>query len=84
MQAIRYEAQVCADHILHVPTPDLPEGTVAEVIVLVRQRQSNPDQNNPDGTQHFGKFAHFDSLEGVNRYVDELREDCLVKKETVS
>ena len=77
MQAIRYEAQVSADHILHVPTPDLPEGTVAEVIVLVQQRpsQSNPDQTNPDWTQHFGKFARFDSVEAVNRYVDELRED---------
>lgn len=48
---------------------------MTEVIVLVRQRQSNPDQNNPDGTRHFGKFARFDSLEGVNHYVDELRED---------
>lgn len=74
MQAIRYEAQVSADPILPVPTPDLPEGTMAEVIVLVRQRQSNPDQNNPDWTRHFGKFARFDSLEGVNRYMDELGE----------
>lgn len=24
MQAIRYKAQVSADRILHVPTPDLP------------------------------------------------------------
>lgn len=72
MQAIRYEAQVSADHILHVPTPDLPEGTVADVIVLVRQR---PSQSNPDWTRHFGKFPRFDSVEAVNRYVDELRED---------
>lgn len=77
MQAIRYEAQVSADHILHVPTPGLPEGTVADVIVLVRQRpsRSNADQDTPDWTRHFGKFARFDSLEAVNRYVDELRED---------
>ena len=82
MQAIRYEAKVSADHILHIPTPDLPEGTVAEVIILVQQRSSqinpdqiNPDQTNPDWTRHFGKFARFDSVEAVNRYVDELRED---------
>lgn len=72
MQAIRYEAKVSADHILHIPTPDLPEGTVADVIVLMRQRTS---QINSDWTQHFGKFARFDSVQAVNRYVDELRED---------
>lgn len=76
MQAIRYEARVSADHILHVPTPAPPEGTVAEVIVLVRDRPSlsNPDPGTPDWTRHFGKFARFDSVEAVNRYVDELRE----------
>ena len=72
MQAIRYEAKVSADHVLHIPTPDLPEGTVAEVIILVRQRSS---QINPDWTLHFGEFARFDSVEEVNCYVDELRED---------
>ncbi len=45
---------------------------MAEVIVLVRQRSS---QINPDWTRHFGKFARFDSVDAVNRYVDELRED---------
>ena len=76
MQAIRYEAKVSADHILHIPTPDLPEGTVTEVIILVRQRPSpSPSQIHPDWTRHFGKFARFDSVEAVNRYVDELRED---------
>ncbi|MBK7002354.1 MAG: hypothetical protein IPH35_21110 [Rhodoferax sp.] len=72
MQAIRYEASVGADHALHVPTPDLPEGTVAEIIVLVRQR---PQPAHRDWTQHFGEFARFDSLEALNRYVDELREE---------
>ena len=49
---------------------------MAEVVILVRQRQSqsNPDQINPDWIRHFGKFARFDSVEAVNRYVDELRE----------
>ncbi|MFA7239348.1 MAG: hypothetical protein WC091_04490 [Sulfuricellaceae bacterium] len=69
MQAIRYEAQVSADHVLHIPTPDLPEGTLAEVIVLVRQRPSQ--SASPDWTQYFGKFARFDSVEAVNRYVAE-------------
>lgn len=72
MQAIRCEAKVSADHILHIPTPDLPVGTVTEVIILVRQRSR---QINPDWTRHFGKFARFDSVEAVNRYVDALRED---------
>ena len=72
MQAIRYEASVSADHVLHVPTPDLPEGTLAEVIVLVRQR---PIAKNPDWTQYFGQFARFNSLDALNRYVEELRED---------
>lgn len=75
MQAIRYEAQVSADHVLHIPTPDLPEGTLAEVIVLVRQRPSQSQSASHDWTQYFGKFARFDSVEAVNRYVDELRED---------
>jgi len=74
IQAIRCEAQVSADHVLHVPTPDLPEGTVAEVIVLVRQR---PSQKNPDWTQHFGKFARFASVEAVNHHMDELRIESL-------
>lgn len=72
MQAIRYEARVGADHVLHVPTPDLPEGTVTEVIVLVRYR---PLKLNQDFASMLGKFPHYRGLEEVNDYVNELRRD---------
>ena len=72
MQAIRYEASVGADHVLHVPTPELPEGTIAEVIVLVRHR---PQSSHRDWTQYFGQFARFDSIDALNAAMDELRKD---------
>ncbi|HLA35615.1 MAG TPA: hypothetical protein VJ001_12190 [Rhodocyclaceae bacterium] len=72
MQAIRYEAKVAEDHVLHVPTPELPAGTLAEVIVLVRQR---PRQAHAEITELFGKFPRFATLDAVNAYMDDLRED---------
>lgn len=72
MQAIHYEATVGNDHVIHVPAPELPVGTVAEVIVLVRNR---PGQVRADVTRYFGRFARFDSLAMLNQYMDALRED---------
>ncbi|MEF8713144.1 MAG: hypothetical protein V5B39_06155 [Accumulibacter sp.] len=72
MQAIRYEATVGSDHALHVATPDLPEGTVTEVMVLVRHR---PFKVNKDFATMLGQFPHYRDLEEVNDYVNPLRRD---------
>ncbi|MDD2741186.1 MAG: hypothetical protein PHV02_02875 [Rhodocyclaceae bacterium] len=72
MQAIRFEATVGNDHVIHIPAPELPAGTLAEVIVLVHSR---PEPQHADVTQYFGQFVRFDSLTELNQHMDTLRED---------
>ena len=77
MQAIRYEAEVTDDHFIHIETPNLPGGTIVELIALIKE--SAPKQAAPiermDWTKKMGQYPRFDSLDQVNQYVRSLRED---------
>ena len=76
MQAIRYETHVADDHCIHFPTPDLPTGTVVELIALIKETAPHAvQQPRDDWSKMLGKYARFDSLEEVNDYVKQLRED---------
>jgi hypothetical protein len=77
MQAIRYEAEVADDHRIHLDTPDLPCGTVLELIALIKYR---PFEAKTDWSSRMGQYprVHYGRLETVSdvaQYVQSLRED---------
>lgn len=77
MQAIRYETEVNDEHCIHLSTPDLPQGTVVELIALIKQR---PFTQKMDWSTRMGRYPRshsplLENLADVNRYVESLRED---------
>lgn len=72
MQAIRYEAEVTDDHFIHIDTPDLPRGTLIELIALIKHR---PFAEKIDWSSKMGLYPRMKTLTDVNHYVQDLRED---------
>ena len=73
LQAIRREAVVGPGGAINVHAPELPEGTLAEVILLVKEP---PTVQPPSLASMVGSGSGlFKSVEEVDRYIRELRDE---------